>query len=104
MATGLIRRIPAPVVRAHLLVVLIELVLRRVFAQWWLFALPPELVMVCDLLLMVPHLEPCVGSLPQIGCIVERNTRSMDETMYLLSVLRAQWLLPIEGPRGYPLP
>jgi hypothetical protein len=71
--------------------------------QWWLFALPPQLVIVCHLLLMVPRPEPHIGSLPQIGRIVERNTSSMDETMYLLSVLQAQRLLPIEGPRGYPL-
>src|SRR5262245_40502167 len=99
---GLVRRIPAPVVRAHLLIILIDLVLRRVW-QWWLFALPPQLVLVCNLLLMVPRLEPCIGSLPQISRIVERNTSSVDETMYLLSVLQAQRLLPIEGPRVYPL-
>jgi hypothetical protein len=86
-----------------LLIVLIDLVLRRVLGQWWLFALPPQLVIVCDLLFMVPRLEPYIGSLPQIGRIVERNTRSVDETMYLLSVFQAQRLLPIEGPRVYPL-
>src|SRR6516165_5457238 len=75
----------------------------RLLGQWWLFALPPQLVVVCDLLLMVPRLEPCIGSLPQIGRIVERNASSIDETMYLLSVLQAQRLLPIERPRGYPL-
>ena len=99
-----VRRIPAPVVRSHLLIVLVDLLLlQRVLWRWRLLAPTFQLLRLGDLLLMVPRLEPCIGALTSIRRIVKRNTSSMDKSMDLFSVLQAQRFLLVEAPSGYPL-